>query len=49
MKSRAVRLLSLVAALGFWSVAATLSRAEESDSAALAAAMKNVSATLRGS
>jgi hypothetical protein len=48
MKSRAVRLLSLVAALSFWSVAATLARAEESDSAALAAAMKNVSATLQG-
>jgi hypothetical protein len=47
MKSRAVRLLSLVAALSFWSVAATLARAEESDSAALAAAMKNVSATLQ--
>ena len=48
MKSRAVRLLSLVAALSFWSVAATLARAEESDSAALAAVMKNVSATLQG-
>jgi len=48
MKSRAVRLLSLVAALGFWSVAATLSRAEESDSAALAAAMKSATATLQG-
>jgi hypothetical protein len=48
MKSRAVRLLSLAAALSFWSVAATLARAEESDSAALAAAMKNVSATLQG-
>jgi hypothetical protein len=47
MKSRA-RLLSLVAALSFWSVAATLARAEESDSAALAAAMKNVPATLQG-
>ena len=48
MKSRAVRLLSLVAALSFWSVAATLARAEESDSAALAAAMKSATATLQG-
>ena len=48
MKSRAVRLLSLVAALSFWSAAATFARAEESDSAALTAAMKNVSATLQG-
>jgi len=48
MKSRAVRLLSVVAAISFWSVAATLARAEESDSAALAAAMKSATATLQG-
>ena len=48
MKSTAVRSLSLVAAISFWSAAATFARAEESDSAALAAAMKNVSATLQG-
>ena len=48
MKSRAVRLLSVVAAISFWSGAATLARAEESDSAALAAAMKSATATLQG-
>ena len=48
MKSRAVRSLSLVAAISFWSAVATFAQAEESDSTALAAAMKSATATLQG-
>ena len=48
MMSRAVQLVSLIAAIGFWSAAAVPARAEESDSAALAAAMKSATATLQG-
>jgi hypothetical protein len=46
--SRAVPLISLIAAIGFWTAAAVPARAEGGDSAALAAAMKNASATLQG-
>jgi hypothetical protein len=48
MKSRGVQWVLLLAAIGFWSVAATPARAEESDSAALAAAVKSAKATLQG-
>ncbi len=48
MMSRAVPLISLIAAIGFWTAAAVPARAEGGDSAALAAAMKNASATLQG-
>jgi len=42
-----VRLMSLSAAEGFWSVVGTTARAEESNTAALAVAMKNATATLQ--
>jgi hypothetical protein len=48
MKSRAVLLVSLIAAISFWSAVGATVRAEESDSAALAAAMKGAAATLQG-
>ena len=44
MTSQAVR---LIAAVGFWSVVGTTARAEESNTAALAVAMKNATATLQ--
>ena len=46
--SRAVRLVSLIAAISFWSTIGATSRAEESDTAALAAALKTAKATLQG-
>jgi len=46
--SRAVQLVSIIAAIGFWSAAAAPAWAEGGDSAALAAAMKNATATLQG-
>ncbi len=46
--SRAVQLVAIIAAIGFWSAAAVPARAEGGDSAALAAAMKNATATLQG-
>jgi hypothetical protein len=46
--SRAVQLASIIAAMGFWSAAAIPAWAEAGDSAALAAAMKNATATLQG-
>jgi len=48
MMSRAVQLASIIAAIGFWSAAAVPAWAEAGDSAALAAAMKNATATLQG-
>jgi hypothetical protein len=48
MMSRVVPLILLIAAIGFWITAAVPARAEGGDSAALAAAMKNASATLQG-
>ena len=47
MTLQAVRLVSLIAAVGFWSVVRTTARAEESNTAALAVAMKNATATLQ--
>jgi hypothetical protein len=47
MTSQAVRLASLIAAISFWSVVGTTAWAEESDTAALAVAMKNAKATLQ--
>jgi len=40
--------MSIIAAIGFWSAAAAPAWAEGGDSAALAAAMKNATATLQG-
>ena len=48
MTSRTVRLLALIAAVGFWSAAPTSGWAEAGDQAALAAAMKDATATLQG-
>jgi lipopolysaccharide export LptBFGC system permease protein LptF len=48
MMSRAVQLASIIVAIGFWSAAAVPAWAEAGDSAALAAAMKNATATLQG-
>jgi hypothetical protein len=48
MTSRAVQLVSLIAAIGLGSAAAVPAWADGSDSAALAAAMKNATATLQG-
>jgi hypothetical protein len=48
MMSRAVQLASIIAAIGCWSAAAVPAWAEAGDSAALAAAMKNATATLQG-
>jgi hypothetical protein len=47
MKSRAVQWISIVAAVGFWSTITVPARAED-DPAALAAAMKDATATLQG-
>jgi Peptidase propeptide and YPEB domain len=47
MKSRAVQWISIVAAVGFWSIITVHARAED-DPAALAAAMKDATATLQG-
>jgi len=48
MTSRTVQLLALIAAVGFWSAAPTSGWAEAGDQAALAAAMKDATATLQG-
>jgi hypothetical protein len=48
MTSRAVPFIVLVATIGFWGAAIAPAWAEAGDSAALAAAMKNASATLQG-
>jgi hypothetical protein len=45
--SRAVRLVSLIAAVSFWSAIGATARAEESDTAALAAALKTAKVTLQ--
>jgi hypothetical protein len=47
MMSRAVRLVSLIAAVSFWSAIGATARAEESDAAALAAALKTSKVTLQ--
>ena len=47
MVSRTVRLLSIIAAIGLWGAALAPARAEGGDPAALAAAMKDATATLR--
>jgi hypothetical protein len=44
---RAVRLMPLIAAISFWSVLGPTARAEEDDTAALAAALKTAKATLQ--
>ena len=46
--SRAVRLMSLIAAISFWSAIGATAWAEESDTAALAAARNMAKATLQG-
>src|SRR5713226_10168543 len=48
MTSKTVRLLSLIAAVGFWSAALAPAWAEADDPKALAAAMKDATATLQG-
>jgi hypothetical protein len=48
MTSRAVPFIVLVATISLWSVVGATARAEEGDPAALAAAMKNATATLQG-
>ena len=48
MTSRTVRLLALIVAVGFWSAALAPAWAEAGDQAALAAAMKDATATLQG-
>ena len=48
MTSRTVRLLALIAAVSVWSAAPTSGWAEAGDQAALAAAMKDATATLQG-
>ena len=48
MRSRAVPFKLVVAAIGLWSAVGATARAEESNPAALAAAMKNATATLQG-
>jgi hypothetical protein len=47
MISRAVQLVSLIAAISFWGALAVPTRAEESNPAALAAAIKSATATLQ--
>jgi hypothetical protein len=47
MERRAVLFASLIAAINFWSPVGATARAEESDTAALAAAMKTAKATLQ--
>jgi hypothetical protein len=48
MMPRAVQSVLMIAAIGSWSAAAVPAWAEEGNSAALAAAMKNATATLQG-
>ena len=48
MTSKAVSFMALVATIGLWSVVGATARGEESNPAALAAAMKNATATLQG-
>ena len=48
MTSRAVPVIVLVATIGLWSAIGATARAEEGNPAALAAAMKNATATLQG-
>src|SRR5260370_19294753 len=48
MTSRTVRLLTLIAAVGFWSAAVAPAWAEADDPKALAAALKDATATLQG-
>ena len=48
MTSRAVPFIVLVATIGLWSAIGATARAEEGNQAALAAAMKNATATLQG-
>src|ERR1700730_6496450 len=48
MTSRTVRLLALVTAVGLWSAALTTAWAEAGDPKALAAALKDATATLQG-
>jgi hypothetical protein len=48
MTSKTVRLLSLIAAVGFWSAALAPAWAEADDPRALAAALKDATATLQG-
>jgi hypothetical protein len=48
MTSRAIPLILLVATIGLWGAVGTTAQSEESNSAALAAAMKNATATLQG-
>jgi len=48
MRSRAVPFKLVVAAIGLWSAVGATARAEESNPAALADAMKNATATLQG-
>jgi hypothetical protein len=47
MTSRAISFVLLVATIGLWSAVGATARAEESNPAALAAAMKNATATLQ--
>ena len=48
MKSRAIQWILIIAAIGFWGAAAVPAWAEGGDPAALAAAMKDATATLQG-
>ena len=48
MTSKAVSFMALVATIGLWSVVGATARGEESNPAALAAAMKNATASLQG-
>src|SRR6266478_4928880 len=48
MTSKTVRLLSLIAVVGFWSAALAPAWAEADDPKALAAALKDATATLQG-
>jgi hypothetical protein len=48
MTSKAIPLILLVATIGLWSAVGATARAEEGNPAALAAAMKNATATLQG-
>jgi len=48
MTSKTLRLLSLIAAVGFWSAALAPAWAEADDPKALAAALKDATATLQG-
>jgi len=47
MTSRTIPVIVLVATIGVWSAVGVAARAEEGDTAALAAAMKNATATLQ--